>query len=211
MMQLRSHRPAVLATAALLGLVLSACGGSSSDPEALSISPVESAAAPGDGIKFAVQGPSDLTVAWAVAESEGGTIDASGNYTAPLSEGTYHVVARGHSGTGATAKVAVRHRSTAGVAVSPHAATLAAGSSVAFTVRLTGLASSEVTWSVAEGSTGGTISSDGVYVAPQTAGTYHVVVTSAANTSLSDTATLTVTEAAPTPTPTPTPRPSWSA
>ncbi len=209
MTQVRSHRLAVLATAASLGFILSACGGSSSDPEALSISPVESAAAPGDGIKFAVQGPSDLTVAWAVAESEGGTIDSGGNYTAPLSEGTYHVVARRHSGTGATATVAVHNRSTAGVAVSPHAATLVAGSSVAFTVRLTGLASSEVVWSVAEGSAGGTISSDGVYAAPQTAGTYHVVATSVANASQSDTATLTVTEApAPTPAPTPTPTPT---
>lgn len=44
-----------------------------------------------------------------------------------------------------------------------------------FTVTLVGLADQPVTWSVAEGPSGGTVTTDGVYSAPSSPGTYHVV------------------------------------
>lgn len=52
-----------------------------------------------------------------------------------------------------------------------------------FTATVTGNSNTAVTWSVKEGSPGGTISASGLYKAPATAGTYHVIATSQADTS----------------------------
>ncbi|HJU83045.1 MAG TPA: hypothetical protein VJ600_02440 [Holophagaceae bacterium] len=41
--------------------------------------------------KAVVNGTADQAVTWKVLESDGGTIDAAGNYTAPSQEGTYHI------------------------------------------------------------------------------------------------------------------------
>ena len=49
-----------------------------------------------------------------------------------------------------------------------------------------------VNWSVQEGTTGGTITNAGLYTAPDTTGTFHVVATNAADTSQSSVATVTV-------------------
>ena len=56
---------------------------------------------------------------------------------------------------------------------------------------VSGAANTAVTWSVVE-SGGGTVNSSGLYTAPSTAGTYHVKVTSAADTTKSAQATVTV-------------------
>ena len=199
-MRTRFNRLPAVMMAALLGAAFSACSsGQESRSGALDISPAASEAAPGDVVKFqAAQGSSALAVAWAVQEQQGGTIDAAGNYTAPDAEGTYHIVATARaSAAAASAEVRVRQRSTSGVSLSPHTATIAAGASVAFTVQLTAPVSGGVTWSVEEGSAGGTISADGVYAAPETGGTFHVLATSAADPTKMDRATLTV--IAPTP------------
>jgi plastocyanin len=47
---------------------------------------------------------------------------------------------------------------------------------------------------VSEGSTGGSVSASGVYTAPATGGTYHVVAASQADPSKTQSATVTVTE-----------------
>jgi hypothetical protein len=118
--QIRLRRLAVLGSALLLGASLSSCGSSSgyaASPGSFTISPSATDAAPGAGIKFqAVQGSTGLAVAWAVEEAHGGTIDANGNYTAPSTEGTYHVVATTLTGAGAGATVSVYNRSTGEVA-----------------------------------------------------------------------------------------------
>ncbi len=67
------------------------------------------------------------------------------------------------------------------VSVTPTAATLPLGGVQTFTATVTGSSNTAVTWSVLEGSTGGTITSSGTYTAPRTAGTYHVVATSSAD------------------------------
>jgi hypothetical protein len=54
------------------------------------------------------------------------------------------------------------------------------------------LATTSITWQIQEGSTGGSITTAGVYTAPSTAGTFHVVVTSNADTTKTATATVTV-------------------
>jgi len=86
------------------------------------------------------------------------------------------------------------------VSVDPTNTAVAPSHTQAFAAAVTGTSATSVTWSVQEGSTGGSISSSGLYTAPSTTGTYHVVVTSAANTAVSATATVTVTASAPPPT-----------
>ena len=77
------------------------------------------------------------------------------------------------------------------VTVSPSTATVATGGTQTFTASVYNRGQ-DVTWSVEEGSTGGTITSAGVYTAPTTPGTYHVIATSVADNSVSGTATVTV-------------------
>jgi galactose oxidase-like protein len=50
----------------------------------------------------------------------------------------------------------------------------------------------DVTWSLQEGAAAGTITTDGVYTAPLTPGTFHLIATSSHNTGLSATAPLTI-------------------
>jgi chitinase len=86
------------------------------------------------------------------------------------------------------------------VTILPAEADVPVGEAHDFSATVTGSGDTDVTWSVAEGSAGGTVvnrgaqaqggavASLGVYVAPTTPGTYHVVATSKANPSKSATA-----------------------
>ena len=69
--------------------------------------------------------------------------------------------------------------------------TVAAGGSATFYAFVLGSMNSTVNWRVVE-TGGGSITSAGVYTAPATPGTYHVIATSTVDTSLSSTATITV-------------------
>lgn len=60
---------------------------------------------------------------------------------------------------------------------------------------MTGATNTAVTWSVSEASGCGSVSGTGLYTAPSTAQTCHVVATSVADTTKSATATVTVTPA----------------
>lgn len=71
----------------------------------------------------------------------------------------------------AVATIVVSAPSTPVVTVTPPTAALVEGTTVQFA------ASGPVTWSVQEGDAGGTITPDGLYTAPATPGTYHVVAT----------------------------------
>src|SRR3954467_14713564 len=80
------------------------------------------------------------------------------------------------------------------VVATPHTATVAPAKKISFTAAVNGLAAGEsaaVLWSVKEAG-GGTVDVAGVYTAPATAGTFHVVATSFADPSSSDVATVTV-------------------
>jgi Divergent InlB B-repeat domain len=81
------------------------------------------------------------------------------------------------------------------VTISPAAASLVAGATQQFTASVSGSADSAVAWSVAEGASGGSIDSTGLYTAPQSSGTFHVVAASHADSSRSATASVTVTNA----------------
>jgi chitinase len=86
---------------------------------------------------------------------------------------------------------------TVAISVTPTSASLLKGATRTFTAAVTGSTNTGVTWSVQEGSAGGTVTSAGLYTAPQTTGTYHVVATSMADTTKKATATVTVTASTP--------------
>ncbi len=85
--------------------------------------------------------------------------------------------------------------SSVAVAISPTTVSLAESAQQQFTDTVTNGCGNGVTWKVREGATGGEISTAGLYTAPATAGTFHVVVTSVADPTQSATATVTVTAA----------------
>lgn len=72
-------------------------GGSSStmDGVTLSVTPSTIAVRTGDKLQFGatLTGADDKAVTWAVQETDGGTITGAGEYTAPMSTGTFHVTA----------------------------------------------------------------------------------------------------------------------
>ena len=148
-----------------------------------------------------VTGTANTAVTWSVREAAGGAVSAAGLYSAPGSQGTYHVVATSSADSSASgaAAVTVTPTPTISVTVWPRSPSLQVGTTLAFTAYVSGTAagqSTAVTWSVQEAG-GGTIDAAGLYTAPSTPGSYHVVATSVADTSKSDTATLTVTTGAP--------------
>jgi hypothetical protein len=87
-----------------VALLLAACSGSvgssgaksSGTTVSVTISPTVASVAPGGTQAFAasVSGTTNTAVTWSVTEGGGGTIDSSGQYAAPGSNGTFHVVAR---------------------------------------------------------------------------------------------------------------------
>ncbi len=92
--------------------------------------------------------------------------------------------------TRAFAAIAVTSDVPEGVSVSitPTTASVKTGATYQFNASVLGSSNTTVTWST----TGGTVSSTGLYTAPATAGTYTVKATSVADTTKSATATVTV-------------------
>src|SRR5438105_646673 len=82
-----------------------------------------------------------------------------------------------------------------GISVTPQSVSLLVGASQKFTATVTGTADTSVAWSLAEGTAGGAISSDGAYTTPAVAGTYHVVATAGADQTKSASATVVVSPA----------------
>ena len=81
--------------------------------------------------------------------------------------------------------------------VTPGASALTVGQSQPFTASIANTSNTAVTWSVQEGTAGGTITAGGVYTAPMKAGNYHVVAVSVADASKSASAAITATAPAP--------------
>ncbi len=78
------------------------------------------------------------------------------------------------------------------IAISPAIAQATAGDSIQFSAVLSGTSNQVVDWRVAEGASGGTITASGLYTTPATEGTYHIVGTSQASSSVVATAGVTV-------------------
>ena len=192
----------------LAALFVAACGGSSPDTAGLvtpagqavivATSPAEADIPPGGKFQFAsqVSGTAFTEVAWSVAEADGGTIDATGLYTAPAIEGTYHVRANSKIASVTsfgTSVVRVKKGAVApavAISISPTTATLDACRGQVFNATVTNSTNTAVTWTVVEAG-GGTVTG-GAYVAPAAEGTYRVMAVSQANPTRTATATVTV-------------------
>jgi putative Ig domain-containing protein len=166
--------------------------------------PRNASATPGSALAFSatVTGAAaaqSTSVTWSVQEAAGGTVDASGHYTAPSSTGTFHVVATSVADTSkaASATVTVTAAPVLTVSISPASASAVSLGTVQFSATVTGASagqSTAVTWSVQEAG-GGTVTSAGKYTAPAGAGTFHVVATSVADAAKKDSAVVTVSSA----------------
>lgn len=188
---------------ALTSALLCACGAHTTTTQpsaqgvAVTVSPGAVRLAPGGTQTFAsvVTGTANVSVTWSVTEgSAGGSVSSTGSYVAPGTNGTYHVVATSNadSSKSATATVTVATPAVT-VAVAPIGATVAPGGTQAFTATVSNATNTSVTWSVLEGAAGGTVSTAGLYTAPATQGTYHVVATSVATPTASATVAVAVT------------------
>ena len=201
----------VIPLATAFAVALAGCGGEGSGQEeataealrrskriTVSVTPADSAVAAGASQQFeaAVSNTGNTAVIWTVQEgAAGGDVSSSGLYTAPSSAGTFHVVATSVANTNrsASATVAVNAQApVVAVSVSPTSASLTTGGTKQFAATVTGTTNVAVGWIVQEGAAGGTVTSSGLYTAPATPGTYHVVATSQADLTKSAVATVTV-------------------
>jgi PKD repeat protein len=145
-----------------------------------------------------VGGTADLRVAWTVTEGTlGGSVSATGLYTAPVASGTFHVVATSVADPtkSATAELTVTLAppTVNTITVSPPMATLPFGGTQQFSARVNSVNSGFVTWAVGAGGAGGTILQNGLYTAPRAGGTDTITATSTVDTTKSATATVTIT------------------
>lgn len=163
------------------------------DAVAVAVAPVTAALLAGGQQQFAaaVTGTGNTAVIWSVQESGGGTVSASGLYTAPATAGTFHVRATSVADPTKSASATVSVTAVS-VAISPTSASVVVGNTRQFSATVSGTSNTAVTWAVQE-SGGGTVSASGLYTAPGTAGTYRVRATSVADPTKSASATVTVT------------------
>ncbi|MCP3166621.1 hypothetical protein [Myxococcus qinghaiensis] len=144
-----------------------------------------------------VTGTNNLAVQWSVeGGDDNGTVSSTGVYRAPRRAGTFTVtatsVADPTKSDSATLTVDPIVVPTVAVSVTPKTATVGPGAVVNLTAEVTGTSVVAVTWAVEGGSANGTVSSTGVYTAPNRPGTYTVTVTSVADASKTDSAVITV-------------------
>jgi hypothetical protein len=108
------------------------------------------------------------------------------------------LTACGNSSTPAplsTSSTPASSSSSVSLAVAPSTATVAEDGSLSYVATVQGASNTGVTWSVEEGVLGGSITSSGVYTAPNRLGTFHVVATSVADPTASASAVVTMQEA----------------
>jgi hypothetical protein len=167
-------------------------------PVTVAVSPRTPTVAAGGAIAFSatVTGTTNQGVTWRVQEATGcGTITAAGAYTAPGAAATCHVVATSVVDTTKSdvATVTVTAPTPVAVTLSPASATVDGCRTVQFTASVTGTTDTRVTWSVQEAASG-TVSTAGLYTAPNGVGTAHVVATSVADPTKTAIALVTVNE-----------------
>ncbi len=166
----------------------------------VAVEPSSPSLRPSEAVAFAaaVTGAVNTSVRWSVRETGGGAIDGTGRYLAPAVAGTFHVdatsVADPAATAAATVTVAAPPPPPVVVSVTPSASSVDACHSLTLTAAVGGTTDTAVTWAVLEGAAGGAVTPAGVYTAPSSGGTYHLVATSAADPASSATAVVTVVE-----------------
>jgi hypothetical protein len=178
---------AVVVVVGLLGLV--GCASS------VTVSPTTGSVEPGGSLQFeaVVVGKTDTGVRWTVDEEGGGSISETGLYTAPAAESTFHVRATSvaDSALSATAEVTVvsQLQGEVEVKVTPSFAKVRHGETLQLEVAVIGAVSPDVSWTASAGS----VSSAGLFTAPETAQVVTVTATLVAAPTKKATATITVT------------------
>ncbi|MGA8341262.1 MAG: carboxypeptidase regulatory-like domain-containing protein, partial [Candidatus Sulfotelmatobacter sp.] len=164
---------------------------SSPPPVAVSISPTSATLSTGGRQQFTayVSGTSNTAVTWSAT---GGTVTTSGLYTAPGTASTYTVTATSTADTtkSASASVTASQASQVSVSVSPAAVSMNQGAQQQFTATVVGTSNTGVNWSLISGS--GTVSSSGLFTAPNKQESDTVQAQSQADTTKTATATVTV-------------------
>jgi hypothetical protein len=199
----------------ILVLMASGCGGGTTpapQPVTISVAPATASVQVGAMQPFTatVSNTSNPAATWQVngvagGDASHGTIDASGNYTAPAavpSPAAVTVTARSVADTTKTgaATVTITTASSGGVAVtiSPVRAGLTTGQTQTFAATVTGSTTTTVTWEVDTipgGNTSvGTVSAAGVYKPPSTPGTHTVGARSVADSTVSASASVAITD-----------------
>ena len=188
------RRLARCASAALLLLTI-ACGGNKSAPPpppvvAGSVTPATANLLQGATQQFAatVTNAANIAVSWSVQEgSAGGTVDATGKYTAPNAAGTFHVIATSQADT-TKAAIAIVTVPEVVVTVTPSSAEIVPGPNETFTLTATvsGHVNPGVTWSVQEPTGGYVFDNHDGTATFQLGGVitifhYHVLATSVGN------------------------------
>ncbi|MEW6684312.1 MAG: hypothetical protein AB1451_15555 [Nitrospirota bacterium] len=154
----------------------------------------------------------DHPIVWSVRESAGGSVDADlGVYTAPLIGGLYHVVAT-HGKYAAKSAAATVNVQSASVTLSSSTVSVESGATTTLTATVSNVAGvtcgnkdcRDVTWSIQEGSAGGSFTQTGfndtlgqanaTYQAPTRVGSrvFHVIATSVADPSKRAVANITI-------------------
>lgn len=150
-----------------------------------------------------IQGTNNLPVSWSVdgvtgGNSNIGTITTAGLYTAPASIGAHTVTASTAAPAPDSANASVNVFT---VSLSPTSATLAPAGTQQFTATVQGISNTAVSWSVdgvaGGSSTTGTISTSGLYTAPNALGGHTISAVSAVSASGRESAPLTVLNVAP--------------
>lgn len=162
----------------------------------VSVSPSSTMLQPNGQQQFTayVWNTSNTAVTWKVS---GGSISSSGLYTAPSTSGTYTIKAVSaaqttQSGSAMATVSSPAPTPTITVGVSPSTATLQPRAQQQFAATVSGTTNTAVTWAVTQGT--GTITSGGLYTAPQTAETDVITATSQANGTTSSSATAVISQ-----------------
>jgi hypothetical protein len=162
----------------------------------VAISPRSTTLTAGGTVTFTaiVTGLASSAVTWRLQEASGcGSVSSTGVYTAPAAAATCHVVVTSAADTSKSDVSTVTVTAALAIAISPTTATVDACKAFQFGATVTGGGTDKaVVWSVAEGTAGGTVSSAGLYTAPSSAGSYHVVATAHASSAVKTQATVTV-------------------
>jgi hypothetical protein len=169
--------PAILALLITVG-----CLSGSSD-QGVAVTPSAPAVRIGEQLALTAEPLEDISQEpeWEVEETYGGGFLQSRGfhvtYVAPVSAGRYHLIVRVSRADGSKLKVVEEIIVLPAPQIEPAQARVAPGGTQSFAVRMKGLPRNTVTWSIEEAN-GGSVSEEGVYKAPLTAGTYHVKATS---------------------------------
>ena len=182
-----------------LAALLAGCGQAAMEAEqpgvTVSVSPSAPHVRPLDTVALtaAVTSTADLRVSWTVTEATGGTVDASGLYTASASPGTYHVVATSMASPTArgqatvTVVTVVSPPTISSFTASPSSVTSGGASTLAWNV--IGATSLSINQGV------GTVTGSSSVVHPAATTTYTLTATNSGGSSTAS-ATVTVTAAA---------------